>query len=136
KHVEKAKGHLFPEMVKRDSPGLFDFGDFTDEMFLDRADEEIVEALQKYAEKASNGRGFRKRLFADDAARGFSFVDMCSKKYEVVLMNPPFGNGTEQNLGYLVSHYPISKKNLYIAFIERATQICAQFGRVGSITDR
>lgn len=136
KHQEKTKWSLFPELVKRDQPSIFDFIDMTDEVFLNRAEEEIVTALRQYAEKASNGKGFRRRLFVKDAAQGFSFVDVCNKRYDVVLMNPPFGDATEKGLAYLVSHYPISKKNLYIAFIERATQVCAQLGRVGSITDR
>ena len=136
KHQDKAKWSLFPELVKRDQPSIFDFADMTDEMFLDRVEDEIVVALRQYAEKASNGRGFRRRLFAEDAARGFSFVDVSSKKYDVVLMNPPFGEATQRLLEYLKKSYPLSKHELAAAFIERASTVSAINGLQGAITTR
>ena len=45
---------------------------------------------QAYAEQAENGGGYQRRLFADDAAQGFAFIDLCRKRYDVVVMNPPF----------------------------------------------
>ena len=54
-------------------------------------EERIYDALRDYAEQAENGGGFQRRLFADDAARGFAFIDVCRKRYDVALMNPPFG---------------------------------------------
>ena len=136
KHQDKAKWSLFPELVKRDQPSIFDFADMTDEVFLDRVEEEIVAALQQYAEKASNGRGFRRRLFAEDAARGFSFVDVSGKKYDVVLMNPPFGEASSRILSYIGSRYPDWSKNLLCSFIARARDVILSQGLVGVIFDR
>ncbi len=47
--------------------------------------------LKELSETATNGEAYQKLLFADDAARGFAFIELCRKKYDVVLMNPPFG---------------------------------------------
>jgi len=135
KHQDKAKWSLFPELVKRDQPSIFDFADMTDEVFLDRVEEEIVAALQQYAEKASNGRGFRRRLFAEDAARGFSFVDICSNRFDVVLMNPPFGEPHPQTIDMINKSYPDWNGNILCSFISRAG-ILAEFGYSGVVYDR
>jgi hypothetical protein len=51
---------------------------------------DIYVALRAYTEQAESG-DYQRRLFAEDAARGFAFIDLCRKRFDVVLMNPPFG---------------------------------------------
>lgn len=136
KHQDKAKGSLFPELVERNQPSIFDFTDMTDEVFLDRAEDEIVAALRQYAEKASNGKGFRRRLFAEDAVRGFSFVDLCSKKYDVVLMNPPYGGVTERMATYLKLNYLEGKNDIFLPFVERGIGLGANGELLGALTSR
>ena len=36
----------------------------------------------------------RRRLFAEDAAQGFALADLVAQRFDVVLMNPPFGAGS------------------------------------------
>jgi hypothetical protein len=55
------------------------------------AELDLLVALRNYAELAQDGAAYLRRLFAEDAARGFAFVDLCRQRYDVVLMNPPFG---------------------------------------------
>lgn len=136
KHKEKEKWFLLPEMVEREQPSIFDFADMTDSEFLDRAEEELVEALRQYTEKASNGKDFRRRLFAEDATRGFSFIDVCRKKFDVVLMNPPFGEVSSNILGYLARSYPTWNKNILCAFLERGYQLSQPKGATAAIYDR
>lgn len=136
KHQDKAKWSLFPELVERDQLSIFDFADMNDEAFLDRVEEEIVAALQKYAEKASNGKGFRRRLFAEDAARGFSFVDVCSKRYDVVLMNPPFGAEPTVCSSMIERFWARGKHDLSTAFVELATNTIIATGMIGAIMTR
>ena len=69
----------------------FDLAGITDETFWEEAEGRIYAALQVYSEQAENGTGFWRRLFAEDAASGFAFVDLCRKRYDTILMNPPFG---------------------------------------------
>ena len=73
--------------------------------FWERIEERIYAALLDYAEQAENGGGFQRRLFAEDAARGFAFIDVCRKRYDVALMNPPFGSSTEKAGEYLLVGY-------------------------------
>ena len=69
----------------------FDLSGVTDEQFWREAESLVLGVMQQYAGGADNGSGFRRRLFADDAEHGFAFVDLCRQRYDVVLMNPPFG---------------------------------------------
>jgi hypothetical protein len=114
----------------------FDLKGITDKTFMDRAEEEIINALRTYAEKASNGRAYRKRLFAEDAARGFAFVDLCLKHYDVVLMNPPYGEGTALVKVFLDRDYARTRGNVYAAFIELARDRLHLGGMCGALTER
>ena len=114
----------------------FDFSGITDETFWEKAEERIYTALQSYAEQAENGHGYQRRLFADDAARGFAFIDLCRKRYDVMLMNPPFGDFSENTATLAEHHYPATKNDVYGAFIERTMVLSTVDGRIGAITPR
>lgn len=107
----------------------------TDEFWL-RAEERIYEALAAYAEQAEETGGLKRRLFADDAAQGFAFVDLCRKRYDCVVMNPPFGDPSTSSNVYLQKIYVAPKHDIASAFIERAIEVLAPNGRVGCITTR
>ena len=66
----------------------FDLSGVDDESFWDGAEQLILKALSDYAEKTESNSG-QKKLFAEDAAKGFAFIDLCRKRFDVVLMNPP-----------------------------------------------
>jgi hypothetical protein len=104
--------------------------------FWERIEERIYAALRDYAEQAENGGGFQRRLFAEDAARGFAFIDVCRKRYDVVLMNPPFGDSTIAMQKYITEHYPRSFYDLLGAFTERGAETLSEMGRLGAITSR
>ena len=133
---QKEQAGYLPGMAPPRERTLFDFSDITDSEFLDRAEEEIVAALRQYAEKTSNGRGFRRRLFAEDAARGFSFVDVCRKRFDVVLMNPPFGEVSSGVKDYIFSEYGDYKYDIYAAFVIRGSDLLEENGKLGAITSR
>ena len=108
----------------------------TDETFWEQAEERIYGALQSYAEQAEHGGGYQRRLFADDAARGFAFIDLCRKRYDVVLMNPPFGKCSQDGSIYFESKYPEFKSDIGIAFVDRFLVMSNISGSVGAITSR
>ncbi|MCX8495827.1 MAG: hypothetical protein ORN51_06550, partial [Akkermansiaceae bacterium] len=91
-------------------------------------------ALRDYAEQAENGGGFQRRLFAEDAARGFAFIDVCRKRYDVALMNPPFGDTTEVAGAYLAANFGKFSNNLLCSFLARGRWLCPG-GAVGAISD-
>ena len=88
------------------------------------------------AETANEGEAYQKLLFADDAARGFAFIELCKKKYDVILMNPPFGAASISTETYLQKNYPVWGKNILSAFFERMLELINNDGLVGAIFDR
>jgi hypothetical protein len=104
--------------------------------FWERIEERIYAALRDYAEQAENGGGFQRRLFAEDAARGFAFIDVCRKRYVVVLMNPPFGDWSTQFRNQGKIGYPNSHNDILAAFVERGGLLLEPTGRIGAITNR
>jgi hypothetical protein len=117
-------------------PSLFDVSDITDSQFFEQAEARVVEALRSFAEKAQNGHRLQRRLFTDDAVRGFAFVDLCRNRYDVVLMNPPFGAASTQAKASIDRRYPRTKADLYSAFVERGAEWLVSGGSVGAITSR
>ena len=113
----------------------FDVTGITDEAFWEKAEERIYAALQAYAERAEHC-GYQRHLFADDAARGFAFIDLCRQRYDVVLMNPPFGEPTSGSKDYVEGTAGAAKADIYTAFIYRWCKSLAVGGREGAITPR
>ena len=134
-HPEQARlfGDLEPAMLKQLK---MDLSGITDEQFWGRAEERIYTALRDYAQEAENGGGFQRQLFADDAARGFAFIDVCRKRYDVALMNPPYGDTTGEAGEYVETNYPISKYDLYSVFVESFSERLGDAGMLGALTSR
>lgn len=132
---KKEAGYL-PGMAPAREPTLFDFTDMSDQDFLDQAEDGILEALKKYAEQAENGNTVRRRLFADDAARGFAFIDLFRKRYDVALMNPPFGLAPRGVFDIHKKLYADSYVELYAQMVTRGAELLNKEGRLGAISSR
>jgi hypothetical protein len=149
--VEQAREAFNKELLRRKEeagylPGfapkhhqreLFDFADLPDKtQFWLTAEERILEALRNYAEQAEAEDGSQRRLFVEDAAKGFAFIDLCRKRYDVVLMNPPFGE-LSLNIGrYIKTTFQESSVDIYSSFISRVKSFIANFGISGAIIPR
>jgi hypothetical protein len=127
---------LFGELRPRQNELSLDFSGITDETFWEKAEERIYAGLQTYAEQAENGHGYQRRLFADDTAHGFAFIDLCRKRYDAVLMNPPFGELSVNSKDYLFTHYDESKNDIYAAFVTRGVDLLLRDGELGALTSR
>lgn len=106
------------------------------EHFLNSAEAEVLKMLKQLAEKATDGDAYQKLLFADDTARGFAFIELCRKNYDVVVMNPPFGSASLNTEAYLQRNYPTWGKNILAAFFERMLEVINTNGLLGAIFDR
>jgi hypothetical protein len=102
--------------------------------FWSDIEERIYAALREYAEQHETG-GFQCRLFAEDAAEGFAFIDICRKSYDVALMNPPFGRSTDSMFEILRERFPHSYIDQYCCFVEQGGSMCSG-GLLGAITSR
>jgi len=114
----------------------FDVKSVTGDNFWVQTEKRILTALQKYAAQVDNGWAVNRRLFAMDAARGFAFIDLCRKKYDVVLMNPPFGDTSKTIFGTLDASFDFWGGNLAAAFVISTLQWLNPFGKGGVVADR
>lgn len=113
----------------------FDVESVEDEQFWVEAENRILFALNRYAEGATNGRGIR-RLFAKDTASDFAFIDLCRKRYDVVLMNPPFGDASLPSKPYIEEVYGDTKGDVYKTFVECFRDRLTPAGFLGIISSR
>jgi hypothetical protein len=113
-----------------------DLKQLTDESFWEAAEGRIYSELSAFAEQAAQDQGFQRQLFAEDAAHGFAFIDILGQTYDVVLMNPPFGECSIGAKAEFQRLYPRTKNDLYAAFVERGLQLLRRGGRLGAITSR
>jgi hypothetical protein len=104
--------------------------------FWERAEALVMAALHDFAAFAGNGKGLQRRLFVDDAVRGFAFADICSQKFDVGLMNPPFGEASKPSKSYIERAYSRTKNDVYAAFVERVLDMLVPGGKLGAITSR
>jgi hypothetical protein len=96
----------------------------------------IRAALERFVRDEAGATNTRRRLFADDAAHGLTLLGGAEKKFDAVLMNPPFGWGCKRVKKEFEKAYPRSKADVCAAFVERGISLLAARGRVGAITSR
>ncbi len=126
---ELKKGYL-PGFTPKQKQGELDLSGISDELFFDNAEEKILSALHVFAESAVGADGVRRRLFSGDSEQGVAFIELMRKKYDVVLMNPPFGNPSTLAKSRLNRD---DSGNLYAAFVRLGCEIG---DAIGAITDR
>ena len=103
--------------------------------FWDTVEQRVFDALRSYAEQATEDT-YQRRLFVDDAARGFAFIDLCRKRYDAVVMNPPFGSFSRPWRASARDAYPDSANDMLGAFVERFLDRLVDRGLLGAITSR
>lgn len=101
-----------------------------------QAAKDLRAALESFVAQATAGEGLQRQLFAGDAARGLGFIDVCSQRYDVVLMNPPFGAFSLGTRDWVKTAYPRTKNDIYAAFVERGIEILEKRAHLGAITSR
>jgi Eco57I restriction-modification methylase len=115
------------------APALHDGGND----FWTKAERLVFQALADYAAAASGAKAARRRLFAEDAAQGFALADLVAKRFDVVLMNPPFGEFIARHQKYIDREYPEARNDIYAAFVRRGVNLVTDSrGYVGAITSR
>ena len=91
-------------------------------------------ALSEFAQAAKST--YQGHLFVQDALQGLRLIDLCREVFDVVVMNPPFGDTTFNTRGYLQKNYSTASKEIANCFVERGAQLTGRKGFVGAITSR
>lgn len=134
-HARPIQTALFAEL-EPPSQGELDLGNFNRAVFWHQLEERIFEALRSYANHARSRSDFQQRIFADDTAEGFAFIDVLTKEYDVILMNPPFGEKTSRCASYFQERFPRTSVDFYAMFYERSLGLLNPRGKVGAISNR
>ena len=124
------------DQLEKHPQQLLDLSGITDDQFWDEAEPRILAELRKYAASATNGQSVQRSLFAEDAEQGFAFVDLCRQRYDVVLMNPPFGDASLPSKPYIDDHYGDTKGDVFKAFVESFQDRLVPNGLLGIISSR
>ncbi len=93
--------------------------------------------LQAIADQASSS--VVERLLAAEADDALRLVEVVRQRYDVVLMNPPFGEPVPETKTHLRAAYPwlpTKDYNLLAAFVGRGIELCKADGYLGAITSR
>lgn len=98
------------------------------------AEDRLRDALESFIKESQST--YQGRLFAQDALDGLKLIDMSRLKFDVVVMNPPFGALSLGVKKDLVKAYPRSKNDLLAIFVERGLELLRPGGRLGAITSR
>jgi hypothetical protein len=102
-----------------------------DMLHWQKAEEQLRAALTGYARAARST--YQGRLFAGDALQGLRMIDLCHEVFDVIVMNPPFGQPSQATRGYIDKHYHGAHSDIYASFVSRATDMAPK-GYIGCIT--
>ncbi|HEY8531533.1 MAG TPA: hypothetical protein VIL08_04720, partial [Limnochorda sp.] len=120
--------------------GLATGGLFSEEYLRKRygeLEQSALAVLEEVAREASATPA--ERLFAAEAADALRFVEAVRQRYDVVLMNPPFGEPVPDTKEYLRAAYPWmpwKDHNLLAVFVGRGLELLREGGYLGAITSR
>ena len=92
---------------------------------------ELLAAIEDAAGSSSGDPA--ERLFAEDTARGLKLLQVLSRSFDVVVMNPPYGAFVPSVRDFVNAAYPLTKNDIYAAFVDRATQLTEPEGYVGAL---
>lgn len=113
-----------------------DFGELAISVPKSLTVEEIVQVIRRFVREASEANDMGSMLFGMAAEQAVHLVDLLTGRYDVVLMNPPYGAMPPGCKEYARKHYPRTHSDYYAAFIEQAVDLCKEGGYVGALTGR
>jgi hypothetical protein len=134
--VNRVVPQSLPGFERGSEQGELDLSGIDDDDFFVEAEQRLLDALHTFASGGGTDEASRRRLFADDAGQGVALLELLRQKYDVVLMNPPFGAGSLKAKRVFDAAYPRTKNDLYAAFVERGIQLLVPKGMLGAITSR
>jgi len=129
--VERELPHLIRQVYVGKGTGLFAQ---QEQESWQQAEARLRVSLTEFAQAAKST--YQGRLFAQDALQGLRLIDLCREVFDVVVMNPPFGELATSTKQYVVEEYPRSKNDLYAAFVERGLSLMRPAGYLGAITNK
>jgi len=98
--------------------------------------EEMLDVLLEFEREGMEKKDMGAMLFAGEGEKSVGLLFLLSQRYDVVVMNPPYGDMPKSAKDYAKEHYPRTHYDYYAAFIEQAVDLCEDDGFVGMLTGR
>jgi hypothetical protein len=134
---EAGQGGLFPEQHRERLSATYGADITSFDGNWEELETRLDAALREYIRgHATDAAAYQRSLFADDTEAGLAFVDLLRERYDVVLMNPPFGESAKDAKKYIETHYPRTRNDLYAAFTESFLHRLKPGGYLAAITSR
>ena len=133
--AQRLQPEVLPGLGCDSTGGAHDFAGLDEDSFFIEAEHRLLGALADYVSAAQGAQNALRRMFADDAAHGVALLEVLRERYDVVLMNPPFGDPVEGTFSWLKSHYSGFHNDIYASFLKRGLEMAPR-GVVGAITSR
>ena len=125
-----------PGLETRGAQTEFDLSDVTEIDFFSSVERKLIDELERFGSSSDAALTSVRRMFADDSLRGLALLELLRTRFDVVLMNPPFGKASLPAKDAFDRAYPITKNDIYAAFVERGIQLVVPGGMVGALTSR
>lgn len=106
---------------------------------------EMLDELRAFEREALAQQDVGARLFYSDLGRTLGLLGLLSQQYDVVLMNPPYGEDMpEAAKDYckgnrkrgIKAHYPRTKDDYAVAFVEQGLDLLHLNGYIGALVPR
>lgn len=98
--------------------------------------EQMLGVLRAFENDAMEKRDMGTLLFATEAEKSVGLLAILSEKFDVLLMNPPYGLMPPKTKEYVEKYFPRTKKDYYTAFMEQTIDLTEKNGFVGMLTSR
>lgn len=110
-----------------------------DDAAWDRFKLDLLEEIRTEFEKEADADDVGQRLFGQDLAKSIGLVEALTRRYDVVVANPPYTGSKNLDLPvktFVEREYKDGKRDLYAAFIIRCLEFAHQAGHVGMVTQQ
>lgn len=97
---------------------------------------EMIAALLEFEREGIENKDMGTMLFAAEAEKSVGLLSLLSDRYDVVVMNPPYGDMPKSTKEYAKKYYPRTYYDYYAAFMEQAVNLCEINGFIGMLTGR
>lgn len=102
--------------------------------FWETAEDRLLDELARFAEGGAGRDRERRRLFRHDSAHGLALLHTARTKFDIVLMNPPFGDPSGPSKDYIDGAFPDSRQDIFAVFVDRCVRDLAPSGLIGVIS--
>jgi hypothetical protein len=134
--AQRVRPQMLPGFDMQGEQGELDLSGVDDATFFTEVEQLLIDALHEYAARSGGARAARRRLFSEDSSQGVALLELLRQRFDVVVMNPPFGACSLVAKTAFESAYPQTKNDVYAAFVERGLEILVPRGMLGAITSR